>query len=107
VVNFCCFLLVLLIEISTYFLMSIPFVIKVVIRLILLTCIGSLVLKKAAKKAAVPTAMRQGSKVKALVEAGVGHTTGHGAAWDQPEVKCRKILVTKIVIIVITASVPR
>jgi len=71
VVNFCCFLLVLLIEISTYFLMSIPFVIKVVIRLILLTCIGSLVLNKAAKKAAVPTAMRQGSKVKALVEAGV------------------------------------
>ena len=59
VVNFCCFLLVLLIEISTYFLMSIPFVIKVVIRLILLTCIGSLVLNKAAKKAAVPTAMRQ------------------------------------------------
>ena len=52
--------------------MSIPFVIKVVIRLILLTCIGSLVLNKAAKKAAVPTAMRQGSKVKALVEAGVG-----------------------------------
>ena len=51
--------------------MSIPFVIKIVIRLILLTCIGSLVLKKAAKKAAVPTAMRQGSKVKALVEAGV------------------------------------
>jgi len=28
-------------------------------------------LNKAAKKAAVPTAMRQGSKVKALVEAGV------------------------------------
>ena len=55
----------------------------------------------------VPTAMRQGSKVKALVEAGVGHTTGHGAAWDQPEVKCRKILVTEVVIIVITASVPR
>ena len=27
--------------------------------------------------------MRQGSKVKALVEAGVGHTTGHGAAWGQ------------------------
>ena len=52
--------------------MSIPFVIKIVIRLILLTCIGSLVLNKAAKKAAVPTAMRQGSKVKALVEAGVG-----------------------------------
>ena len=52
--------------------MSIPFVIKIVIRLILLTCIGSLVFNKAAKKAAVPTAMRQGSKVKALVEAGVG-----------------------------------
>jgi len=29
-------------------------------------------LNKAAKKAAVPTAIRQGSKVKALVEAGEG-----------------------------------
>ena len=71
-VNFCCFLLVLLIEISTHFLMSIPFVIKIVIRLILLTCIGSLVLKKAAKKAAVPTAIRQSHKGKAFVKAGEG-----------------------------------
>ena len=60
--------------------MSIPFVIKIVIRLILLTCIGSLVLKKAAKKAAVPTAMRQGSKESTRLSWRRA-TTGHRVAW--------------------------